>query len=377
MPTRHGALLIIVTGISALILSLAVAFLTVMRSDGQQTLSVVQDVQARAMLVAAQCYIEETARLGWGEEETLGWNDIRSHAVGPIPITQDPWEGPVEQPTHAVWVAGQWPAPGTVLRAPMWVWERPPFAIRAGSRNRIVVQPAGQAGASGLEDDPVNANAVVLVNHQGMSGSYSLMPDIWRLGKLDDPDPAPVLDPTVDPVGWRSGDAQARVGTNHLAWFRIYRERPQDHDGDGDPYYDVVNCNGGRAPNRNGVEVDQAPNASIFLITCGAGASLGFRNWAEVLSAGAGAAFHNDPEIFAMVRSEESLLWFRTEWSPFIGDYSGKGLRQGQAPPGKSHPINSDAERNDGFASASTYITQSHFGSIRWTQRLDREPPTW
>lgn len=374
--TRSGALLIIVTGMAALVLSLGLAFLSVMRADGRHTLAVVQDAQARAMLQAAKAYILESSRIGWGDQETLGWNDIRNHAVGPIPIDRDPWAGPGDEPEHRVWTAGQWPAPGSVLRAPMRVWTRPPFAVRPGIRNPVVAYPsaADLPNGSGIYDHASGDGRMVLQNHNGMNWTGASLADSWRLGQFRNPDPQPLVDPAT--VAWAQGDRLPRIRSQHLAWFRIYRETAADHDGDGVPFYDVVDCNGGSSPGRNGEARAHPPNASIFLVTCGAGASLGFRDWAEVVAAGATEVFNHEESQFNLVRSSETILWYRLEWTPMIGGSAGKGRRQ----------ASSSTAYHTGFSvsnalvydvSAATYRSPAHFGSIRWVQRLDRKPPVW
>ncbi|MBA3686010.1 MAG: hypothetical protein H0W72_12345 [Planctomycetes bacterium] len=358
---RRGALLIIVTGMAALLLSLAMAFLSTMRSDGDRTRWVARDTQARMMLNAAICYVLESSRLGWGDQETQGWNDLRNHAVGPIPIDRDPGVGDPRQPTHRVWTVGQWPAPGTSMRAAMAVWERSPSAVRPGPRNPILVGPGLP-----LQDD-ADERRILVAGLHGDSGSYRSLSDVWRIASYDRPDPAAVVDPRTDPADFRSGDGRPRLGTSNLAWFRMYRESAADHDGDRSPYYDVLDLNGGRGTAADGTTgVAYPPNASVFLITCGAGASQGFRDWADVVAAGATASFLDDPSYFSDIRSEESVLWYRIEWSAQTGDYGPKGRRQNQG-----WPYGGD-EIWDQF-----FTMPSQGGSIRWVQRLDQEPPQW
>ncbi|MBA3684152.1 MAG: hypothetical protein H0W72_02810 [Planctomycetes bacterium] len=359
-PSRRGAILIIVTGLSALLLSLTLVFLSSMHGEAAQVGQVLRDTQARMMLNAAMCYVMETSRLGWGDQETVGWNDIRNHAVGPIPIDQNPTLGDPREPQHRVWTAGTWPAPGSTMRATMYAWTRPPAAVRSGPRNPVRV---GQ-GLS-LQDDPGNPNAVVIAGLHGDSGSYSSMSDIWRYGSFDNPDPTPVVDPAG--AGFASGDAMPRSGSTSRAWFRLYREAADDHDGVGLPYYDVVNLNGGRGTDWFGTpDVAYPPNASVFLATCGAGATQGFRDWAEVVQAGATATFLGDSSYFEQLRSQEVILWYRFEWSPHTGDYAPKGRRMNERNPYAGVEI-------------VHWITAmpSQGGSISWVQRLDLKPPIW
>ncbi len=332
-PTsRHGALLIIVTGLATLLLALALAFLATMRSDGDRTRDIVNDTQARMMLNAAISYVLETSRIGWGDHETQGWNDIRNHAVGPIPLNRDPEVGPPNQPTYAVWAArpNRWPAPGTKMRADVSVWTRPPAAVRSGPRNPIRIGP-------GLPvQDDVDENRILIAGLHGGSGSYRSVSEVWRAGSYDRPDPEAVVDPRAGAAAaaqFNLGDQRPRAGTAGRAWFRIYRETAADHDGVGGPFYDVVNLNGGHGIDRNGNDVGYPDNASVFLVTCGAGATLGFRDWSDVQLAGAESAFLNDAVYFQQLRSAETLLWYRIEWSPLTGDYGPMGRRKGYPVP--------------------------------------------
>ena len=50
-----------------------------------------------------------------------------------------------------------------------------------------------------------------------------------------------------------------------MGWFRVYRETPADRDNDGDPYYDRV--------------AYPDDHHATFIVTCGAGATAGFRFW--------------------------------------------------------------------------------------------------
>jgi hypothetical protein len=369
MPRRDGAVLIIVTGLSALLLSLALAFLASMRSEASHVRAVARDTQARIMLNAAMCYVMETSRLGWGDHETQGWNDIRNHAVGPIRIDRDPTLGDPRMPTHRVWTSGTWPAPGTAMRGSMHAWTRPPSAVRAGVRNPIRVGP----GLS-LQDDPGNGNAVAIVGLHGDYGSYTSMDQIWRYASFDEFDPAPVVDATSS--GFTLGEPRPRSGTENRAWFRVYREAESDHhDGDRVPYYDVVNLNGGRGTDLDGTHnVAYPPNASVFLATCGCGATQGFRTWSEVVAAGATAMFLGDASYFAELRSDETILWYRFEWSPYTGDYGPKGRRMNELGPYSGSSI---FWQGWGVWYGWIVATPSQGGSISWIQRLDIAPPEW
>src|SRR5271163_2877550 len=64
-PARRGTILIIVAGLSALLASLALAFLVHMRSDVEEATGVVNEVQAHLMLLAGCNFIQEASRLGY------------------------------------------------------------------------------------------------------------------------------------------------------------------------------------------------------------------------------------------------------------------------------------------------------------------------
>ncbi|MBA3683811.1 MAG: hypothetical protein H0W72_00985 [Planctomycetes bacterium] len=363
---RRGALLIIVTGLATLLLALSLAFLATMRSDGDRTREIVRDTQARIMLNAAISYVLETSRIGWGDSETQGWNDIRNHAVGPIPLNRNPEAGSLTQPSNAVWAASpsSWPAPGTAMRTAMAVWTRPPVAVRAGSRNPIRIGPGLP-----IQDD-VDETRILLAGLHGDVGSYRSVSEVWRAGSYDRPDPEAVVDPRISAAAaaqFVAGDQRPRAGTAGRSWFRVYRETAADHNGDRDPYYDVINLNGGRGIDANGADRPYPPNASVFVVTCGAGATLGFRRWTEVVAAGAQQSFLNQQTYFDQLRGTEIILWYRIEWSPQAGDYGPMGRRKAYPRPNHSYfPI---------WNQISAMPSQA--GSILWTQRLDREPPAW
>jgi hypothetical protein len=101
-----------------------------------------------------------------------------------------------------------------------------------------------------------------------------------------------------------AGDLSIRPESAGMAWFRIYREADADHDGDGVPAYDTI---------------DHGPNHGIFVITCGAGGTLGFRDWDEVRS------IYPDPSdrpfdrsSFETMRAQESIVWYRVAYSAAV-----------------------------------------------------------
>jgi len=345
-PGRSGALLIVATGLSAMMLGLALAFVMNMRNEAGRSDGLTQDVRCRLMLHAAKCYLLESSRLGWGAQETMGWNDVRTHAIGPIPIDRDPIAA------NALWSAGTWPAPGSVVRCPIQRLTRPPFAVHPGPRNTFS-DPKGQTSIGALDDALFNKHPVERVIYA-------------------DPEPiVPVGDPSFA-TGFAAGDRTPVPGSEFQSWFRVYRETASDHDGDGSPFYDVINLNGGD-PIEGGAAARPA-NASVFLVTAGAGASLGFRDWAEVVAAGKTAIFDSAGE-FDRIRAAEAIRWYRLEWSPYHNMGSGKGLRANSQHTDINNLVSiSGYSSNNGDA---FYSVPYPFGHIRWVQRLDQEPPTW
>jgi hypothetical protein len=63
--TSHGSILIIVAGLCSILLMLSMTFVFRMRSEAAESGIILQDAQARIMLVAAMQYVQESSRLGW------------------------------------------------------------------------------------------------------------------------------------------------------------------------------------------------------------------------------------------------------------------------------------------------------------------------
>src|SRR5688572_8482251 len=144
MKSRQGTILIIVAGLSALLASMALAFLVRQRSSQQETIWYEQDIQARIMLVAACNYIAEGSRIGYDtttgavHTEVFGWIDVRDGSVGPNTRgNQASQIVPLHDEVSMVerWGSGSadrpaWPALKSVARCPMHVLGRPPYAIK-------------------------------------------------------------------------------------------------------------------------------------------------------------------------------------------------------------------------------------------------------
>jgi hypothetical protein len=192
--TRAGTLLIIVSGISALLAMVALAFLVRMRSDLEESSLFLAETQARVMLGAALTYVAETSRIGWDDpatpehEEAFGWVDVRDGRPGPRDIHGNPLfacSDPV------LGTGTSWPAVGSWTICDARLWTRPPTAIRS----TVAPNPIPQ--------DPAQPWSALV-------GFPTL-------------DPQPAIS---DPVAFLTGDARPLPGTDNPCWFRVYRRKP-------------------------------------------------------------------------------------------------------------------------------------------------------
>jgi hypothetical protein len=303
VKARGGSVLIVVAGISALFLVLSLGFLARMRSDAEESQRVQQEAQARLMLNAGLHYIQEASRLGWDDpatpehEEAYGWVDTRDGLPGPR----------ARDGRELAPLAGSiFPAPGSAARCPMFVMQRPPFAVR----QTFAYNPAPQ--------DPARSWA--------------------ELVSYENPDPQPAVTTWSD---FRDGVRTARANSASMAWFRVYRELD-------DP------------------ATPQDEHLATFIITCGAGGTLGFKDPDDVDRAGAWDSFNNDREYFHQLRVQERVLHYRVEWNPAVGGSSAV------ATAGDSYnqvPVN---DPNTGWWSVRGFV-----GSFLYIQRLDATPSKW
>lgn len=299
MMHRRGALLIVVVGLLVMLASLVMTFIARTRMDAEDLRWTVNRTQARLMLTAATSYIQETSRIGWDATladsvniEAFGWVDVRGgvrdrqrfrdvHGREPTPAEEQIFPiGPrsqadanndgiydalwspvlVESSRPGVVDRPAWPAIGSVVRCPMFVMERPPFAI------------APTVAPNAIANDPADP--------------------AFGLPFLRNPDPQPRFGPAVTAASpaaqrwadWSTGDTAPRPGTSARSWFRIYRDGP-----------------------------------ATFVITCGSGATFAFRDWREVEAAGATGLFPGGEGTFLEILDQEVRLWYRVEWSPAVG----------------------------------------------------------
>lgn len=322
MNTRGGTVLIIVAGISALLASMAVAFLVRQQSTQQETILFEQDTQARLMLVAACSYISESARIGYqtlpGTDhiEAFGWIDVRDGSVGPntrgtratdvVPLFDDASMRERWRPGSANRPA--WPAQKSVARCPMHVLVRPRYAIKP------IAVP-----------NPIVADE----SHPDFGRPY-----------LINPDPSPAADNLAT---FMSADWGVRANSAERSWFRVYREGP-----------------------------------ATFIITCGAGATHGFRDWDEVMGAGSEAiAEFGEQSYFETVRTQETRFWYRVEWSPAITTPEVHNIKNAWNEGREDHYVSYGMNTSNSHANPRSQAQSRNLGgTFRYIQRL-RMPPTW
>jgi hypothetical protein len=268
-----GSALVLVAGIAAMLMSMSFAFLVQVRSHAEDSRLFLQEVQARAMLTAGLMYIQETSRLGWDDpapsgdfaddvehEEAFGWIDVRDGKAGPR--FRD-GRFPTGTGSHDALGNGDcfpWGG-GKAARCPMYRMRRPPFAIKATT----VANP--------VRTDDLGLPWKDLVNFT--------VPDPQPLGSSAE---FITADRTPDP------------STDGRSWFRVYRKSIVSLDATNPGTY---------------------TSPAVFVVTCGAGASQGYRDWAEVVSAGAVDRFGSQAD-FEEIRRTETIYWFETEWSPAV-----------------------------------------------------------
>jgi hypothetical protein len=329
--SRAGTLLIVVVGISALFMSISLVFLVNMRSDAAESATLMREAQARLVLIGGLQYIQEASRLGWERldsnnketpehEEAFGWTDVRDGSAGP----KDKDGIPLYDVTSDKFpVIG-----GKAARFELYVMEQPPFAIKPTfAHNPVPLQPT-----LAWKD---------LVNYKT-------------------PDPQPVAPNWQE---FKDGKPRPRMATVNKAWMRIYRDKNTPVDP------------------ANPTSLTNFVEPATFTITCGAGATLGYRTYDEAKAEGADELFLKDRNYFAELRQQERILWFRTEWTSAVGG-SGMGVRMKDGY-WELPEINKGAYKDvyQGTPLAGTkhqwWVNRNAVGSFLWIQRLENEPNNW
>jgi hypothetical protein len=149
-------------------------------------------------------------------------------------------------------------------------------------------------------------------------------------------DPQPAI---ADPIQFLTGDRNLLPWSENPCWFRVHRRKP-----------------------------------GVFIITCGAGSSGGYRNWQEIQDAGEANRWNNSA-MWQAHRDQEPLFWYEVEWNAavnvtssgymYLTDYS-------------IVPNNvSKTFGNTGTFGADHPNKRNHMGTFLYLQRLEREPDRW
>lgn len=170
------------------------------------------------------------------------------------------------------------------------------------------------------------------------------------------PDPMPATTSFSD---WVAGDRAARANSLHLGWFRVHRKGP-----------------------------------ARFVITAGAGGTMGYRSWTEV-PAEDRTALGGDPAVFTELQARELRLWYEVQWSAAVqANYqtyttapessqrlytydNGTGTKQYRTGPDHYSLMPFNASHQGGNDAQSQSLGRNLGGTIQWIQRLETEPPAW
>jgi hypothetical protein len=330
--------------------AMALTFLVRMRSDIEESQSIVRESQAHIMKVAACNFIMESARLGWDPKpadgsrspirrEAFGWVDVRDgkpgprgedgKKLGPTDVSGTPVTGTDGEPKWDPWVdLTLADADRPAKRCPMYVMQRPPFAVSP----RVAINAIETVGADALKP------------------------------YLSQPDPQPFqsgMGAADFAQAYITGDKRADQGRYIPSWFRVWRAGP-----------------------------------ATFVITCGVGETFGYRSWDEVVAANDtglfGGSGPNGEAMFHFHQSQESRLWYLVEWSGHVASSDYQNLQNEYSHASVSFP--------DGTATVTTqkavesYLQRplnvsqetrsqgklvNHVGTIRMIQRLINEPRFW
>jgi hypothetical protein len=315
MNRRRGTLLIVVAGGCALMAALATAFLLRMRSTVEETDLVAREAQARIMLLSACCYVVESSRLGYDASPHAAPKPHgHIEAFGWLDVREPPREG--ANPLAI--------GPRDQTGAPLWTAGRWPAIGGAAARcpmHRWERPPYAIAST-------VAPNAI---------STDRTSPDFGR-PYLRNRDPMPLA---RDWDAFASGNPAPVAQSAGMAWFRCYRE-----------------------------------SAARFIVTCGAGASEGWKDWSEV-PPGERARFQDDPALFAEIVAQERRMWYRVEWSAAVVADNYHSIDYHVNSIGEHYyliAVNGVYGNGDG---RSQMRAPNPVGTIRWVERLPEPPAAW
>lgn len=428
-PCRASALLLI-TGLVSILAVLAAVFLLRTREDASAAQPLVREAQARIMLSAACLYLLESSRMGWGSPGH-GWVDNRNGSIGPRPprsstagdIPQPTWwrtggypfddsEGSTPSiPPKVPWddygytqidPAGgndnkridYWPHPGGACRCEMARWLLPPYATTAHfTMNPVMISDDFLPGVGADYSKGWTGSAAMVALRTAAMNRAPMFLQPQPVADVHGDKNSPVSGAdfisgkrTISGVAISSPLAPSPLyvpETINRAWFRVYRELPSEHDGKSvmvgtltEPYFDTVALSK-PDPVVSGKYLRSSDG--VFIITCGGGATGGYRSWQEVANCGATQRFGGDQNLFHRLRSQERILWYRVCWS---GNQGGSYNAQFDVvdvpnyPNGGNPPAVNQSPPGNWSGSRSGVNTHA-FGTFSWIQRLPSEPPRW
>ncbi len=350
---RSGAILIVVAGLSALLVSMTLVLLSQMRTQAEESSDVVRDAQARIMLYAGCSYILESGRLGWDRywgpypfdspspstpqvngipihEEAFGWVDVRDGSIGPKRQDGSLVFSCSDQATGA---GPAFPAvsvdagTGRAARCPMYVWRRTRFAISPATvYNPIDANPANTDYGLPLLRNPDPQPAVSNGWAAGTVNAALFNDPSYMSNNYDD---------------YMHGDPTPRTNANAMSWFRVVRIGP-----------------------------------ARFIITCGSGGTEGYQSWSDVQNDNATAEFGSQ-DFFNDLAYAETRTWYMVEWSPAISGVTYQCMDNEQQPDHYQwRPFNAIHE-NFPWGWQSQPHARNMVGTIRWIQKLLDQPPVW
>jgi hypothetical protein len=321
MSPRRGSILILVAGGAALLAALATAFMIRMRSSAEDTAIAGRETQARIMLLAACSYVLESSRLGYDRQpESLPKPKGHIEAFGWLDVRVKP-SGPND-----------------------------PLAAGPRDQTGASLVPAGSWMDLNLL--PGDRPAARCPMHVWRRPPYAIMPTVAP-NAIATADPAapdfgrPYLrnrDPLPAAAAWaafRDGDPTPMPQSTGLAWFRCYRE-----------------------------------SAARFVVTCGAGATEGWRDWNEIPAADR-ADFQNDPAFFEQLLAAERRMWYRIEWSAAVTPDNYHSIDYHVGGIGDHYyfaAVNGIYGNGD---NRSQMRVPNPVGTIRWVERLQTPPANW
>jgi hypothetical protein len=149
-------------------------------------------------------------------------------------------------------------------------------------------------------------------------------------------DPQPAI---ANRAQFLAGDPTPMPWTDTPCWFRVYRRKP-----------------------------------AVFIITCGAGSSGGYRDWQEVQDAGATDRFGSSA-TWQAYRNQEPIFWYEVEWNAGVNVTSSGYMYLTDL---SIVPNNvSKTFGNSGTLGADHPNKRNQMGTFLYLQRLDHEPARW